>query len=135
MLKKLLFPWISVFAMAAFLFAGCATTKTSGVITPEGDIEKRERTVDKAGDSGNRNNDASISTAIKTKFASDQLISDSNINVDTRHAHVTLNGRVGSQAEVTRAVKIGRSIKGVKSVHSNLIVGSDSKESPKADQF
>jgi osmotically-inducible protein OsmY len=35
-----------------------------------------------------------------------------------------LNGIVASQAEINRAVELGQSVDGVKSVHSNLVIPS-----------
>ncbi|HSE41496.1 MAG TPA: BON domain-containing protein [Acidobacteriota bacterium] len=66
--------------------------------------------------------DADISSAIKSRFSESRLISGSNINVDTTNGSVTLNGKVSNQEKVDRALQIARSVDGVKSVNSNLIV-------------
>src|SRR3990172_5834377 len=120
--NKVFFRLLLILALAGLISAGCATTKNTGVAIKEGATEAGQQVADKAGDVGEKIEDASITSAIKMKFANDELVSASNINVDTTNGHVTLNGTVASQAEATRAVQIGRSVDGVKSVHSNLII-------------
>ena len=120
--NKVFFRLLLILALAGFISAGCATTKNTGVAIKEGATEAGQQVADKAEDVGEKIEDASITSAIKMKFANDELVSASNINVDTTNGHVTLNGTVASQAEATRAVQIGRSVDGVKSVHSNLII-------------
>jgi osmotically-inducible protein OsmY len=66
--------------------------------------------------------DADISSSIKMKFATDKLLSDSDINIDTNQRNVTLRGKLNTQAEENRAIQLGRSVDGVRSVHSNLTV-------------
>jgi len=68
--------------------------------------------------------DAGVTTAVKTKMASDDSVKASEINVDTHNHVVTLNGTVGSQAEKERAVTIARNTKGVSSVVDDLTVGA-----------
>jgi len=120
--NKVFFRLLLILALAGLISAGCATTKNTGVAIKEGATEAGQQVADKAEDVGEKIEDASITSAIKMKFANDELVSASNINVDTTNGHVTLNGTVASQAEATRAVQIGRSVDGVKSVHSNLII-------------
>jgi hyperosmotically inducible protein len=67
--------------------------------------------------------DAGITSAVKSKMASDETVKASEINVDTHNHVVTLNGTVGSQTEKERAVGIARSTKGVNTVVDNLTVG------------
>ena len=67
--------------------------------------------------------DAGVTTAVKTKMASDDTVKASEINVDTHNHVVTLNGTVGSQAEKERAVMIARNTKGVSNVVDDLTVG------------
>ena len=120
--KNVFFRLLLIIALAGLISAGCTTTKNTGVAIKEGATEAGQQVADKAEDVGEKIEDASITSAIKMKFANDELVSASNINVDTNDGHVTLNGTVASQAEATRAVQIGRSVDGVKSVHSNLII-------------
>jgi hyperosmotically inducible periplasmic protein len=67
--------------------------------------------------------DAGITTAVKSKMATDDTVKASEINVDTHNRVVTLNGTVGSQAEKERAVIIARDTKGVTNVVDDLVVG------------
>jgi hyperosmotically inducible periplasmic protein len=114
----------SCFVLVVFLSTGCATAHNRGVAIKEGAIEPGQQFGNNAEDIGLRLQDASISSAIKLKFANDELISASDINVDTTNGFVTLRGTVGSKAKADRAMKLGRSTDGVKSVHSHLFVRS-----------
>ena len=67
--------------------------------------------------------DAGVTTAVKTKMATDDTVKASEINVDTHNHVVTLNGTLGSQAEKERAVMIARNTKGVTNVVDDLTVG------------
>jgi len=67
--------------------------------------------------------DAGVTTAVKTKMATDDTVKASEINVDTHNHVVTLNGTVGSQAEKERALMIARNTKGVTNVIDDLTVG------------
>lgn len=109
-------------ALSAFLYTGCATAKNTQGWIKEGTIEVNPGVIVQAGDAGQRNDDATISTAIKTKFYSDELLSASNINVDTNHGEVTLNGKARNQDHIDRALQLARSADGVKRVRSNLTV-------------
>ena len=119
-----IFRVLLILALAGFIFAGCATTKNTGVAIKEGATEAGQQVGEKAEDVGEKIEDASITSAIKMKFANDKLVSASNINVGTVDGHVTLNGIAASQAEISRAVELGQSVDGVKSVHSNLVIPS-----------
>jgi osmotically-inducible protein OsmY len=88
----------------------------------EGLIERYQWDVDVSKNADGRTQDANISSAIMLKFAKDDLISSSRINVDTTNGSVTLNGKVSTQLKADRAMQLGRSVEGVKRVRSNLIV-------------
>jgi hyperosmotically inducible periplasmic protein len=109
-------------AAAVLIFSGCATTRNTGSVMREGALQQDQSIAQKDGDLGQRNQDAGISSAIKTAFAGDKMLSSSRINVDTSFCNVTLNGTVDSQAEADRAMRLGRSVDGVRTVRSNLIV-------------
>ena len=68
--------------------------------------------------------DAALTSMVKTKFLADDTVKGLDIDVDTNDGVVTLNGRVASQAEASRAQTIARNTDGVRSVVSNLRVGS-----------
>jgi hyperosmotically inducible protein len=67
--------------------------------------------------------DAGVTTAVKSKMASDDAVKASEINVDTHDHVVTLNGTVGSRLEKERAVALARDTKGVTNVIDDLRVG------------
>jgi hyperosmotically inducible protein len=120
--KNVFFRFLLILALVGFVSAGCTTTKNTGVAIKEGGTEAGQQVAHGAKQVGEKIEDASITSAIKMKFANDELVSASKIDVDTKDGHVTLTGSVASQAEATRALELGRSVDGVKSVHSNLTV-------------
>lgn len=122
--KKLFFRLFLVLTLATFVAAGCATTKNTGIAIKEGATAAGKEVGDKAEDVGGKVEDASITSAIKMKLANDESVSASDINVDTVEGNVTLTGTVKSKAALDRAVQLGRSVNGVKSVHSNLTIPS-----------
>jgi hyperosmotically inducible protein len=73
---------------------------------------------------GTHIDDAGITAAVKTAFATDPDVRALSIDVDTRDGVVTLSGRVGSAAERARAEDIARRTDGVKAVHNELTVGN-----------
>jgi osmotically-inducible protein OsmY len=101
---------------------GCTAKRNTVVAMNEGLVERYQWDVDVADNSDGRTQDANISSAIMLKFANDDLISSSRINVDTINGTVTLSGKVSTQPKVDRAMELGRSVEGVKRVRSNLIV-------------
>jgi hyperosmotically inducible periplasmic protein len=119
---KQFFVWIFLIAMVGYLGIGCTTAKNTGTAVGEGaeaGAKKVGSTAEKAGD---KVEDASITAAVKMKFANDETVSASKIDVDTRNGMVTLNGTVSSQAEADRAVALARSVDGVKTVNNNLTI-------------
>ncbi len=64
--------------------------------------------------------DAGISTAVKTRLASNDLVKASEIDVDTRNTVVTLTGDVSTPAAKEEAVRIARSTEGVSDVIDRL---------------
>ena len=112
------------------------TAPTSGNVDVGDDLNRAGNAVereareaaDAAGNAADRAGtavgDAALTTSVKTKFLADDLVKGLNIDVDTNNGVVTLNGRVSSQAEANRATMIARNTDGVKSVVSNLRVGS-----------
>ena len=119
--KKMVFIFI-LLAMAVLVSVGCTAKKNTAVAMNEGLIERYQWDVDVSENADGRTQDANISSAIMLKFANDDLISSSRINVDTTNGSVTLNGKVSTQLKADRAMELGRSVEGVKRVRSNLIV-------------
>ena len=120
--KKWFFCLFLVLTLAVFAASGCTTTKNTGVAIKEGTTAAGKQVGEKAEDIGTKVEDASITSAIKMKFANDELVSAWNIDVDTSQGNVTLTGAVDSQTALDRAVQLARSVDGVKSVHSNLTI-------------
>ena len=67
---------------------------------------------------------ATLTSKIKAKMALDDAVSATNIDVDTEGTVVTLSGRVGSQAERERALRLARETEGVTSVVDQLTVAA-----------
>lgn len=110
-----------ILALAVFVSWGCATTRSvSSTHTNNGSKVVGQTTV--KSEYADQRVDADISSAIKVKFASDEMLSDSDINVDTNQRNVTLSGNLNTKAEANRAIQLGRDVSGVRSVHSILIV-------------
>ena len=71
---------------------------------------------------GTNIDDASITTAVKSKLVADKMSNLTRVNVDTNNGTVYLNGTVESAEQRTRAEQIAREAKGVRSVVNNLQV-------------
>jgi len=68
------------------------------------------------------NTDPGITTAVKSKFAADDVVKAYKIDVDTKDHVVTLTGAVDSSQAKTRAVQLARATDGVNNVIDNLTV-------------
>jgi hyperosmotically inducible protein len=66
--------------------------------------------------------DATLTTRVKAKFASDPAVSALAISVDTFNGEVQLSGAAKSTQERTQAETLARSVAGVKSVRNDIIV-------------
>jgi hypothetical protein len=66
--------------------------------------------------------DTGITTNVKAKFATDDVVKANDINVDTKDHIVTLSGAVGSEAVRHRAVEIASTTGGVRDVVDRLTV-------------
>jgi osmotically-inducible protein OsmY len=117
-MKKHLFI-LALLCSVVWLYAGCSAAKNAGSAVKHGAKEVGEEVVENT-------TDASITTAVKAKMADDETVSARNIDVDTDEGYVVLKGTVSSPAEETRAIEIARSVDGVKSVRSELVVISGS---------
>lgn len=71
---------------------------------------------------GQNIDDANITAAVTAELARDQRSNLMRIDVDTNNGVVSLNGTVESAEQRARAVKIARSVSGVKRVINNLQV-------------
>jgi hyperosmotically inducible protein len=66
--------------------------------------------------------DASITTAVKTKLAADRVSSLTRVDVDTTRGTVYLNGVVESPDQKARAEELASQVGGVNGVVNNLQV-------------
>ena len=66
--------------------------------------------------------DVGITTAVKTKFAADDMVKATKIDVDTKDGVVTLTGNVDTAEVKSHAVEVARNTKGVTSVVDQLSV-------------
>jgi hyperosmotically inducible protein len=77
--------------------------------------------------------DSELTAKVKEKFIQEKLmgkdkISAMGIHVKTKKAVVTLSGKVSSQDEIDTAVKLAKSVDGVKDVVSNIKVKATKKD-------
>lgn len=69
--------------------------------------------------------DSTITTKVKTSFATDKTVSAMDVRVETSNGNVRLSGFVDSAAEKQRAEELARSVAGVKSVTNAITVQSE----------
>lgn len=94
-----------------------------GEKTVDGAKKVGEATKDGLSKTGEVITDAWITSRISSKFVGEDLLKDSNINVDTKDHVVTLHGTVMSQAGRARAVAQAKEVEGVRRVVDQLTVG------------
>lgn len=102
-------------ALALFL-SGCGAMVVGGAAGGGYYVGQDERTA------GQIATDARITTEINTRFVRDADISALKIDVDTVSGVVTLTGSVPDAASRERAVRLSRSVDGVRRVISHLKV-------------
>ncbi len=100
-LFNLFVPFLLVMLLASFL--GCASTSTK-----EG--------------TGEYVDDSVITAKVKAEIFKDDSLKSSEINVETFKGVVQLSGFVNSQADIDKAVKVARTVKGVTSVKNDMRV-------------
>ena len=71
--------------------------------------------------------DAGVTSKVKAKFAADDVVKASDINVTTNDQVVTLTGEVESAAAKAQAVRLTRETEGVRDVVDDLIVGTSGR--------
>ena len=90
--------------------------------TKEAYSETKEKTKEAYSDTKGELSNARITSEVKLKFAADDTVKALNIDVDTSNEVVTLNGTVNSKKELDQAVRLAKSVDGVKHVKSNLTI-------------
>ena len=68
--------------------------------------------------------DAGVTTKVKSRLASDDIVKASDVNVTTEDHVVTLTGEVDSPAAKLQAVRLTRETEGVRDVVDELVVGT-----------
>jgi osmotically-inducible protein OsmY len=110
------------------------TIGTAGAKTKEGAAKVGEKTKEGAGKVGEKTKeglsktgevitDGWITSRVHSKFIGEDLLKDSDINVDTNDHVVTLKGTVMSQAARARAVAQAKEVEGVHRVVDQLTIG------------
>jgi hyperosmotically inducible periplasmic protein len=98
-------------------------TKAGAEKTKEGAAKVGEKTKEGLSKTGEVITDGWITTRVKSKFVGEDLLKDSDINVDTNNHVVTLRGTVMSAAAKSRAEAEAREVEGVRTVVNNLMIG------------
>jgi hyperosmotically inducible protein len=102
-------------AMLLFL-PGCTSMVVGGA------AEGGDATANDGHSASQATDDASITSAINTRFVRDELVRAVEIRVETRQGVVTLTGVVDSPKASLRALQLARSTPGVRRVDSRLRV-------------
>lgn len=119
------------FALGSALMLGSGALVHAQTSTPP-----NQGSQEKSGSAGQYVDDATITTRVKSRFASDDTVSASRIKVETVKGTVELSGNVASEAERTQAVKIAKAVPDVKGVRNNLTIqGQASTRLPKQDSM
>ena len=107
------------------LALGSAVLLGSGAVAYAADSDKdAHHDKEKSGSVGQYVDDATITTRVKSRFASDSTVSATRIKVDTVKGIVELSGNVASEAERDQAVTIAKGVPDVRGVRNNLTVQS-----------
>lgn len=101
---------------------GITRVQNNVTVDPGADKTLADRTKAGLSKTGEAINDAWIMTKVKWFFVGEDLLKDSNINVDVNNKVVTLKGTVKSQAGRTRAVELARGTDGVARVVDELAI-------------
>jgi hyperosmotically inducible periplasmic protein len=99
---------------------------TAGTVadkTKEGAEKVGEKTKEGLSKTGEVITDTWITSRISSKFINEDLLHDSNIDVDTKDHVVTLNGTVLTAAGRRRAVAIAKEVEGVHRVVDKMTIG------------
>lgn len=88
-------------------------------------VDIKDGTVDKAEQAGEYITDGYITSKIKAKILQDPLINVFQIKVITTDGVVQLTGEVDSALNISRALEVVNSVKGVKSTSMKLTIKKD----------
>jgi len=105
-----------VFLSVGLLISGCTTVLIGGAGVGGYAAGKDERSL------GVISSDISITSRVKATLIKDDQIDAFDINVDTYRGVITLYGHVKNSAQVTRVIRLTKTISGVRKVISKLII-------------
>jgi hyperosmotically inducible protein len=100
-----------------------STVKEGAEKTKEGAEKVADKTKEGLSKTGEVITDGWITTRVHSKFVGEDLLKDSDINVDTNDHVVTLKGTVMSAAGRARAVEQAKEVEGVHRVIDQLRIG------------
>ena len=100
-----------------------STAKEGVEKTKEGAEKVADKTKEGLSKTGEVITDSWITTRIHSKFVGEDLLKDSDINVDSKDHVVTLKGTVMSAAGRARAVEQAKEVEGVHRVIDQLVIG------------
>jgi len=95
----------------------------AGSATKDGAEKVYDKTKEGVSKTGEEITDGWITSRVHQKFIGEDLLKDSDINVDTNNHIVTLRGRVLSAAARARAIEQAKEVEGVHSVVDHLTIG------------
>ena len=125
MTRLLVFP---IVLLTIWISVGCSSARRTGAAAKDASVatgrEVGDKTEDVAQKVGEKTTDATITAAVKMKFAADKTVDASKIDVDTKDNLVTLTGTVHSKAAADKAVTLAKSVEGVKGVTPQLTIKS-----------
>jgi len=95
-------------------------TNSTGMTNTPGTSNSMSTDVNMNGSTVNANDN--LTSSFNTQISNDAQLKQFSIDAVNNNGSVTLNGKVDSQAEADRAIAIAKSLNGVTSVQSNIIV-------------
>ena len=110
-----------VVILSLLVLSGCTALVVGGAGVVGYQLGKDERQASVVG------SDSAITTKIKGKFASDDVVSVFSIGVQTYEGTVTLSGAVGSILARERAESLARETNGVIAVNNQIIIEDRTK--------
>ena len=109
-------PGLLILGVASALLGGCAAAVIGGAAAGGYYIGKDERSASQIAD------DAAITATVKAKLIADAEVKALDINVSTYENVVILQGKVAAASQRSRAEKLARESRGVRSVRNELTV-------------
>lgn len=104
--------------------AGITRVDNTIVVDPTEDKSLADKVKGGMSKTGDKIDDAWITTKVNWFFLGEDTLKHSKIDVDTKNNVVTLNGTVTNAAGKARAAQLARQTDGVKSVVNNLKIGA-----------